>query len=194
MRIVIPYAPERMEHVITISRIASKAGQHHVEAWRVLQSDDYWRILRDCWSFGRSFIVCEHDMLPTPEQIRSLAECSRPWCGFVYFDNGGYRQGLGLTKFDARLMRAAPFAIAGIAERGWRYLDGQVFAAMRDAGFGSAPHAHYPPVEHVNGEDRRGVPVPASPVPHRCVLGHECDCFAVDGHGCPIPGHVGVAA
>jgi hypothetical protein len=50
----------------------------------LLNPTDYSKFFIKQWKKGVSFIVVEHDVVVTPEQIESLITCPQPWCGYSY--------------------------------------------------------------------------------------------------------------
>ena len=40
------------------------------------------------WRVGSDFIVCEHDVIPTVEQLQQLEDCPAEWCSFNEYDAG----------------------------------------------------------------------------------------------------------
>lgn len=70
--------------------------------------DAYWRFWRRVWAAGRTVIVVEHDITPTPQALADLDGCGSPWCAQPYPYMGGLYRGLGCTRFTAALMAAVP--------------------------------------------------------------------------------------
>lgn len=67
---------------------------------------DYWTLLEELWRAGRPFIVVEHDVEPTPQQLRELAECEQPLCAYRYqYGAGEPVWALGCTRFGPRILR-----------------------------------------------------------------------------------------
>lgn len=113
----------------------------------------YWGILRDAFARGETFVVVEHDVVPSPAQMVEVTSCSGEWCSVpVRVHSTVTALGLAFVKFDARLIAAHRDAIASIPEgsRSWTGLDGQVRAALAGARFhahrGEAIHHHREPV------------------------------------------------
>lgn len=71
----------------------------------------YGRMVRRMWRLQRTFIVCEHDVIPTLDQLQEIARCGHDWCSYSY-DDGLYPAGpmLGLARFSRALMRQHPHA------------------------------------------------------------------------------------
>lgn len=76
-----------------------------------LDDGAYARLFVRLWASGRTFIVCEHDIVPTTHQWRSIACCGRDWC-FYDYDRHRYADGpkFGLARFSRRLTARLPDA------------------------------------------------------------------------------------
>jgi hypothetical protein len=120
----------------------------------------YYDLLMDCWSTGRSFLVIEHDIVPTAEAIESLARCRQPWCSCPYSMGLGSLPsgiGLGCTRFAGRLTRRLPDAMTnvniseshGAPPRTWQVTDARVYMELNRHGL--EPHIHWDhPVTHLH--------------------------------------------
>lgn len=71
----------------------------------------YARLFVRLWASGRTFIICEHDIVPTQHQWRSIASCGRDWC-FYDYETWRYSDGpkFGLARFTRRLTWSHPEA------------------------------------------------------------------------------------
>lgn len=71
----------------------------------------YGRLWRQLWARGETVIVCEHDVIPSWEQLRRITTCGHDWCSYAY-DDGLYPVGpmFGLARFDGRTMAEHPHA------------------------------------------------------------------------------------
>lgn len=109
---------------VETSRALAGSG-HRVEWVQIPRSDPYayGRVFRDLWAAGRTFIICEHDVAPTPAQLAEIVTCGHLWCSYCY-DDGLYPDGpmFGLVRFDADLMAAWP-AAAEVATIGGKRRD-----------------------------------------------------------------------
>lgn len=140
------------------ARVVSYSGHWH----RLVDIDPndhgaYGRLFRQLWRSAVSFVICEHDVVPTQEQLDEIVHCRHDWCSYGY-DDGLYGPGpmFGLCRFSSSIMRAHPLA-AEVAtmvsrelgiERSWHDLDSHV---ARDLGIrGVEWHEHNPPVHHVH--------------------------------------------
>lgn len=82
--------------------------------WAKLPRGDmgaYGRLIRDLWAGGETFVVCEHDIVPTARQLAEIVSCGHPWCSFLY-DDDLYPPGpmFGLCRFDSAVLRQWPLA------------------------------------------------------------------------------------
>lgn len=94
----------------------------------------------------------EHDIVPWPGAISTLANCKGECCGFEY-PNGiiydeprsGWCLSLGCIKFSEGLVTRTPFDPTW-QNRGWDELDGAVLGTLQDLKVDI--HTHTPPVAH----------------------------------------------
>jgi hypothetical protein len=109
------------------------------------------------WRSQRSFVLCEHDVVPTLDQLDEIVNCRHEWCSFSY-DSDMYARGpmFGLARFDSAVMLAHPLAaeVSTMADREkmigrtWHDLDAHV---ARDLSIrGVKWHEHSPPVHHAH--------------------------------------------
>lgn len=157
MKVVVPYTELHPD----LPRVLR---QDHIDARYVRMEDDlhYWRLLRELWWEGQSFIVVEHDILPWPGALQGLWECPEPWCAYPYYLSHDPRPtpALGCAKFGAALMADAPGMWDRLAEgrdfrcqgdpRHWWGLDGRIGLVLGEMGARSWIHRHEPPVLHLN--------------------------------------------
>lgn len=72
----------------------------------------YWRLLRDLWSEGDTFVVLEQDKVPAPGAIQAIHDCPSLWCAYPVprWQDGGYSDfpPLCCVKFHALLMERFP--------------------------------------------------------------------------------------
>lgn len=65
----------------------------------------YANLLVVLWRRRETFIIVEQDMVPTPGQLRSLAECGHEWCGYSYFcGESRVYMSFGIVRIDAKVM------------------------------------------------------------------------------------------
>ena len=118
--------------------------------WRDVSADDeaYYRLLCELWTARESFILVEHDIVPTLTMLSELVSCASPWCACGYaFENLGLIYGLGCTKISGELMAQVPNAMELVAletsddhpNRHWCRLDDNLKAVMGRRGI----HAHH---------------------------------------------------
>jgi len=128
----------------------------------------YWRLLRDVWADGGTFLIVEHDVVCRPDVLASLATCPEPWCAFPYADMchwecmEAWANTLGCTRFSAEIIAACPDAVSSLREelRDWRNLcdhiagdkvDGTPTVTLRPGSLraaGYTHHWHFPAVVH----------------------------------------------
>ena len=117
----------------------------------------YGRLFRQLWRSASTFVICEHDVIPTQAQLDGILGCNHEWCSYGY-DSDMYGRGpmFGLARFDRSVMLAHPLAaeVATMADREhdigrtWHDLDAHV---ARDLFIrGVKWHEHNPPVEHAH--------------------------------------------
>ncbi len=119
--------------------------------WCYVGHDDaaYWGLLADLWAEGETFIIVEHDIVPTEADLQALAECPEGWCAAGYpFEDLGTYWGLGCTKFEGWFTRRYPEVVDRLTVGGddvhplhhWCNLDALLQGAL--AAHGQAPHHH----------------------------------------------------
>jgi hypothetical protein len=128
--------------------------------WAQLSADveaGYGRLFRSLWAAARTFIILEHDVVPTAVQLREIAGCGHGWCSYAT-DEGIYPAGPSfcLARFDRQVMEAHPYA-AGVAtiigkrrdvEAEWWRIDSLV---ARDLMIRQVPwFEHEPAVHHAH--------------------------------------------
>lgn len=117
----------------------------------------YGRLFRKLWRSQSTVVICEHDVVPTREQLRAIVTCGHDWCSYNY-DSDMYSKGpmFGLVRFSGRLMAEHPEA-ANCAtmvsrelgtERGWWDMDSHVARDLKIRGV--EWHEHLPEVHHAH--------------------------------------------
>jgi hypothetical protein len=154
--LVCPYVPGRLDPDTWLAVIHSKLRYRLVEmpAW---DEYAYGRLVRRLWAGGMTFIIVEHDVVPTADQLAEIAACGHDWCYYDY-DTDLYPRGpmFGLVRFSGRLTREHPHAaevalITGSRkdqEVEWWRVDSMM---ARDLTIRLGPdswHVHTPPVAH----------------------------------------------
>ncbi len=146
MTVIVPFT--RLEVPVQ----AALDGRDDVAFAYVGTSDDaYWRLLRDVWGRGETFVIVEHDVVAPPGAIEAMLACPRRWCAVPYPDIGTLNVGHGLTKYDASLLADYPTLVADLhaSAQHWRYLDSWVQSQLH-AHFGEPlPHWHWPAADHL---------------------------------------------
>jgi hypothetical protein len=71
----------------------------------------YGRLIRGLWRSQVTVIICEHDVVPTRDQLSTLHDCDHDWCSYSY-DGDLYPGGpmFGLVRLSGRLMANHPHA------------------------------------------------------------------------------------
>lgn len=156
MRIICPYTGE--PHPDT--RAVLDAWRGPVELVDVSGDDyAYARLLEELWAAGETFLLVEHDIVPTPQTLAELALCDHPYCAAPYPWTTHLGPALGCTRFSSLFVRTYPDA-ARIAARlpsnfgapgHWRQLDVRLMQSVLRDRYGWQPHCHRP-VEHRNPE------------------------------------------
>lgn len=122
----------------------------------------YGRLLRELWKDGESFLLIEHDVVPTLEHLARMVGCENVYCAAPYRWGQAVGVTLGFTRFRSLLLRSYPDA-AEIAcriphpfgEPGHYHTPLDIWlqaAVLRDL-YGLQPCCHLPAVEHRNWED-----------------------------------------
>lgn len=153
LRLVVPYTDLRPE---TYRATKDWPGVEYV----YVGGDDYeyGRLLRELWRDGQSFLLCEHDMNPTREQLLSMLDCEHGYCSSPYAWTTTVGPALGFTRFRDSFTATYPDAAeiacripSNYGEPGhWKQLDVWLMAAVLRDWYGEQPHCHLPPVEHLN--------------------------------------------
>lgn len=131
---------------------ASALSVEGVDFHLALMIDDlgYGTLLSYLWTYGESFIVLEHDVVPFPGAIDALAECDKDWCVHKYppGPNKLYYS-MGCMKVSDSLIdktRDLPHRY-NWEETKWSQLDGKVYPGLLEVA--KEPHIHHPPLAHV---------------------------------------------
>jgi hypothetical protein len=114
-------------------------------------------MFRRWWAECHTFVICEHDVVPTVAQLDRIVSCGHEWCSFQY-DDGLYPVGpmFGLARFDASVMIEHPYA-AEVAlvigkrrdvECEWWRVDSMVARDLMIRGV--KWHQHEPAVHHAH--------------------------------------------
>lgn len=117
----------------------------------------YGRLVRQLWRSRSTVIICEHDVVPTREQLTTLHECEHDWCSYSY-DGDLYPGGpmFGLVRLSGRMMTEHPHAaeVALITgkrkdlEAVWWQVDALMARDLKIRGV--AWHEHSPAVHHAH--------------------------------------------
>jgi hypothetical protein len=109
----------------------------------------YWRLLKRLWA-GTSFMVIEHDIVPTQDQIDELWDCPQEWCAAPYDMGEIETTALGFVRFGFPLLQRTADLVGGIIEshRSWNGLDSMIVAELHRRG--ASEHVHLPAVQHLH--------------------------------------------
>jgi hypothetical protein len=145
--IVVPFVAGMLEPATRVWADANDAHLQHLGP----EPDAYWALLAREWRepWG-PLVIVEQDVVPAPGAVDGMEACPKPWCASPYQLGTGVwlEEGLGCTKFSARLRRDFPelleavgdVADYGVPAKDWHRLDVRLAAALRALGY--APHIH----------------------------------------------------
>lgn len=163
-RLVCPFVAGRLHPGTSVALMMS--GREVTWA-RLPRADDaaYGRLFRDLWAGGHTFVICEHDVVPTDAQLADILGCGHGWCSFDY-DTDLYSPGpmFGLVRFGAEVMAEHPFMPDDALTLGnrrdheceWWRVDSQVCRSLTIRG---VPwHRHTPAVHHAHAGPPSGPP------------------------------------
>lgn len=170
MKLVVPYTDLKPA---TLRATRSYPGAEYIYVGG--DEYEYSALLRELWADGESFLLCEHDMEPTREQIDHMLTCPNGLCCGVYEWTTCVGPALGFTRFRADFIATYPHVME-IASRipsnygkpgHWKQMDVWVMAAVLRDFYNEQPCCHLPPVRHLNEGQRlldihRGKPVVTS--------------------------------
>ena len=108
--LVVPYV-EGMLNPSTRWAVTSAGIPYRLVNIQAGDDGAYGRLIRRLWQEGQTFVICEHDVVPTRGQLVSIASCGHDWCCYKY-DDQLYPDGpmFGLARFSGRLMAEHPNA------------------------------------------------------------------------------------
>jgi hypothetical protein len=117
----------------------------------MLTDEDYDKFLKDYWGTD-DIIVIEQDIVPTVNNIVSLAECKEDWCVCRYIKdlptiklfapNYEHKHYLGCTKFSKSLQERFPPSVWKVMKEksSWKNLDVRIRDTLLAAGLDSHVH------------------------------------------------------
>jgi hypothetical protein len=164
VRIICPYVLESdaVWNLVLQEPVRDFVLAHAGEMMDVSASDTaYWQLLQELWEQRESFIVIEHDVIPSEEGFQSLASCSQPWCACpIQIISRGMVGTLGCAKFDSSLMEEFPTLMeevgssttGGIVARHWTRLDVRIHEVLTHLGVQMHEHTDCP-ARHLHYED-----------------------------------------
>ena len=135
-------------------RDETRDGAPDAKFVRMVDDESYWRLLSRYWRQGNAFVIVEHDIAPTREQIDTLWECPHDWCAAAYSMNGIVAPALGFVKFSATLLGRTAGLLDAILEpyRHWRSLDSMIIGELHRRRF--TEHLHQPAVRHLHEPEK----------------------------------------
>lgn len=103
---------------------------------------DYANAITERWLQQRGFVIIEHDIHPQLWQLQQLIECEYPHCrfGYDYPDRRGPVFGLGLSKFNGRVIAATLDLADDLPRLRWGQLDDYLMRVLSNRGY--PPHLH----------------------------------------------------
>jgi hypothetical protein len=156
MKIVIPYAQYGLPGLVSV---ALQYDCPEPIVFHCEHDSSYYRLVRNLWHDGETFIIVEHDIIPWPGAVTILDQCSQPWCLNPY--NNQTDGSLGCTKFGKTLLTQYPDALDEPFfrhyDKSWAMLDGYVYDKLTSLGVDR--HIHKPNVAHLHAHEskRRGI-------------------------------------
>ncbi len=142
------YVPAIKEDCPAASALSVEGVDFHLAImWDEL---GYGTLLSYLWNVGGGFIVLEHDVVPFPGALDSLAECNEEWCVHKYARAPGkLHYALGCMKVSDSLIdktKDLPDRYSW-QETKWSQLDGKVYPGLLEVI--KEPHIHEPPLAHI---------------------------------------------
>lgn len=115
---------------------------------------DYPDWLDKMWHKGEPFIIVEHDVYPTEEQLQELTKCPRQWCAYGYDDLDNFANPrtsvyFGCVKFNEELIAKTKDVWTEMETKIWDLVDVH-FTPIARRYF--SPHQHFPAVKHNKGQ------------------------------------------
>lgn len=167
MLIVCPFTPDKLRPETAAALDLIDTAGWPVQRVDVSRSDTaYAELIEQLWTDGDSFLMIEHDMVPTVAMVEQMAACPCPWAAQIYeienhreVDGLGCTVGLGMTRFAWHLLTAEPDAATAAAEvvdglpvRSWRGVDRRLVAVLDGRHY--TAHVHRPYVPHLHDYGR----------------------------------------
>ncbi len=154
MKIVIAHTPGKLRPEV------KQLGEDVGAIFEDVSGSDiaYGELIAKLWQRGESFLLCEHDVLPTRPQLEDIIRCPEPWCaGFAWRYSGAVMPGetrpfkpireretaLFCNKFTADLLRRTPHIIERVKVR-WTQVDLALLG-----GLDAQLHLHEPALTHL---------------------------------------------
>lgn len=164
MTIVVPYVHGSL-CLETLAAVRGSGLYHRLVDLDPLDPGGYGRLVRQLWRSRCTVIICEHDVVPTFEQLRTLHLCGHDWCSYSY-DGDLYPSGpmFGLVRLSGRLMADHPHAaevalVTGKRKDGeaeWWQVDALMARDLKIRGVEWVEH--FPVVHHAHAGPPSGPP------------------------------------
>jgi hypothetical protein len=143
---------------------------------------DYVKYFERRWAERKTFINVEHDVLPAPGVLDSMAVCPHDWCVEDYQGPPpappSVANCFGVVKFSTKFIETVPNIWRDYRDRheafinslvvpkdakvgqGWRFLDVYLFEYMKEVpDHGFAPHHHWPLATNARAGDAFYAPI-----------------------------------
>lgn len=141
MRIICPYTPNRL------AKRTRDALPATTEFVKMTDFDSYQLLFLSLWKAGESFIIVEHDVVPSPGSLDRLARCKHQWCGCPYGPGG---ISLGCTKIADTLIAKLPKLWEKMPLRHWQYCDDWFGSHAEKV---ASQHRHEPVEAHLHKDN-----------------------------------------
>lgn len=151
MKIVIAYTPIKLRSEVRVLGEDVGAIFEDVSHSEV----GYGQLISRMWAKGESFLLLEHDVLPTAALLDEMTSCDSPWChAFAWRFSGPVTSpetrpvrpvrekefGLFLNKFTDDLIRRTPYVVGGVRVP-WTQVDLVLLGLLAPV---VQPHVHGP--------------------------------------------------
>jgi hypothetical protein len=117
---------------------------------KMVSDTDYPDWLNQMFQKGEPFIIVEHDVHPTPAQLKELTDCPEQWCAYGYDTQDNFSHPtasvyFGCIKFGAELIAKTKNVWQTMENKTWDLVDVHFHPIARQF---FTPHQHYPAVVH----------------------------------------------
>lgn len=137
MKIVCPYYPK------VLPETKEALTNFSVEYVKLDNSFGYYKLMDKLWRERKDFILVEHDVISTPEQVEQLINCKKhDWCGYGYSENTT-EVSFGLCKFTKRHIQQIPDLWDKMLLHNWRDVCAHHGKLYNEAGYTPSQHKPY---------------------------------------------------